>query len=434
MESSSVSIRVQRCPQCSKAVQVVPQYVTWCQHCGWNVNPTTPALPQTPFEPLYAALSMRLSQQLFDTVQQHPAPRPPLTRSTFLALVSAITVHLLTLGFILGGIILVLWTWPNPWGIAFGILSVLVGWSGRPRIPMLPKGVRQLNRQQAPTLFHLVDQVSTTLGMQSIAHLLVNERFNASFSQVGWRRAPVLTLGLPLVMILDAQELVALISHEIAHGVNGDLTRSLVVGSAVQSVCQYYWLLLPPRRTVVQSTWGVSVGAGMTNFAGWAASNFMRLVALLPQAVLQILNHLLWHNAQRAEYYADRLATSVAGADGMRGLLAKLHCQATFDSVVQQAAVRGDVPDLFVALQERLAVLPAHERERIRRAELQAGGRLDSTHPPTAYRIAMLQMIDTLAGSVQLSTDARTKIDEELRFLRTPLQQRLIARYLDRLG
>lgn len=434
MDTPLASPHVQPCPQCGSSIPVTPQYVTWCEHCAWNVNPQAPALPQSPFQRLYAALSLRLGQQLFEAVRQHPASRPPLTRSTVLAIVTALAVHLLTLSFAVGGCALALWAWPNPLAIGVCIAGLLIAWSGRPRIPRLAKGMRLLTRSHAPKLFGLVDQVSSALGAMPVAHLVVNADFNASYQEVGWRRAPVITLGLPLLTVLDPQELVALIGHEVAHGVNSDPTRGFIVGSAVQSLCQYYWVLLPPRRTVVQSDWGVTVGAGMTNIAAWMASGAMRLLALVPRGALQVMSHLLWHDAQRAEYYADRLAAEVAGEEGMRGLLDKLHCEAMLDSTIQQAAVRGDVKDLFAAMQERLAVLPVRERERIRRAELQVGSRLDTTHPPTAYRIAMLQKGDTRAATVQLSTLDRAAIDDELRALRAPLQQRLVMQYVEWLG
>jgi Zn-dependent protease with chaperone function len=419
MTTPPASTSDQRCPQCGAALPVVPHVVTWCDHCEWNVNPSPPPPPQSPFERIYAALGTRLSRQLFAAVQQHAALRPPRTLSTALATVSALAVHGFTLLVALGGVALVLWAWPNPAPVVVGLLGLLVAWFGCPRVPTLPKDEQLLTRAQAPTLFGLLDQTSAALGARPLAHVVVDEHFNASYGEVGWRREPVLTLGLPLVAVLDAAELVALVGHELAHGVNGDPTRGLVVGSAVRSLCQYYWLMLPPQ------------GIGL---AGWLASGAMRLIALLPQGVLLGLSHLLWRSSQRAEYYADRLAARVAGRAGVQGLLAKLHCQTSFDTAVQQAAVRRDVPDLFAALQQRLAALPARERERIRRAELRDGARLTSTHPPTAFRLAMLETYGAADTLVSLSLQARAAIDDELRPLRAPLQRRLVEQYRDQIS
>ena len=51
--------------------------------------------------------------------------------------------------------------------------------------------------------------------------------FNASFTTVGWRGTPVFRLGVPLLTILDDQEIVALLAHEMAHEVNGDAAPAL---------------------------------------------------------------------------------------------------------------------------------------------------------------------------------------------------------------
>ncbi len=52
-------------------------------------------------------------------------------------------------------------------------------------------------------------------------------------------------LGLPLLAILDNQEKIALIAHELAHDVNGDPARTFFIGAAVGALIEWHQLLLP---------------------------------------------------------------------------------------------------------------------------------------------------------------------------------------------
>ena len=55
----------------------------------------------------------------------------------------------------------------------------------------------------------------------------------------------MLRLGVPLLTILDGQEVVALVGHELAHQVNGDATRGLVVGTALETLRRWYYAFTP---------------------------------------------------------------------------------------------------------------------------------------------------------------------------------------------
>ena len=94
----------------------------------------------------------------------------------------------------------------------------------------------------------------------------------------------------------------ALLGHEIAHGVNGDSTRSFIVGSALNALEE--WIVFLRGLLNHAATWGEILSGSVT----WILS--------IPFALLQsLLAHLLWLDKQRSEYFADYLGSTISGTD-----------------------------------------------------------------------------------------------------------------------
>ena len=84
-----------------------------------------------------------------------------------------------------------------------------------------PDGMK-LEREQAPALFGLINEVSTTLSGPKIDHVMLSEEFNAGIVQIpqfgmfGWLRN-YLVVGLPLLRALTPAEFHAVLAHEVGH-------------------------------------------------------------------------------------------------------------------------------------------------------------------------------------------------------------------------
>src|SRR5436189_272087 len=89
-------------------------------------------------------------------------------------------------------------------------------------------------RRENQALFKLVDSIAQALHARPIDYITIHTDFNAGFQKVGWRQKTVLSLGYPLWIALTDKERVALIAHELAHDVNGDSTRSRIIGTACE--------------------------------------------------------------------------------------------------------------------------------------------------------------------------------------------------------
>src|SRR5262249_35252125 len=128
---------------------------------------------------------------------------------------------------------------------------LLLAWGLRPRFPKRPKNV--LPRDAAPATYEFVSMVGAHLGAGIVDGIVVTPWFNAGLGRVGWRRKTILYLGLPLTRVLEPDEFVALLGHEIGHRVNGDPTRGAVVGTALVTLRSWYVFTYPRQvHTAVQ--------------------------------------------------------------------------------------------------------------------------------------------------------------------------------------
>ncbi len=72
---------------------------------------------------------------------------------------------------------------------------------------------------------------------------------------------------------------------------------------------------------------------------------------------------------------------------------------------------RQNVIEVFT---RRVAALPEREWERYRQLEQRHDLRLDTTHPPTRFRIARLQQRPVSSPTLQLSPEEARQLDAEL--------------------
>lgn len=388
------------CPQCGAIIPVYDGFVAWCDQCEWNLKPQQPRAAGTIFESFYARLGARLGDKLFEDVAHHDPELPRLSLSRPLAFVCAGLVHALTLGAGVVGLILLVGATQHGWMLLAGVLCLATAWFTRPRIERVTH--RGIARDRAPYLYHLTDRVAAALGAQPVGKIVLDSSFNASLSREGWRGSYVLTLGLRLFAILDQEERVALIAHELAHQVNGDIAQSRIITLAVSSLARWYAALRPLR---------LALSLGFTEVVYLYAG---------------LLSHLCWRTSQRAEYRADLLSTQVAGTAAVLSLLDKLHLVETLRAAPARP-LAGEDCTLFDELRCRLAAVPTREWERIRRVERLCASSLDATHPPTAYRIALLEEAPTTTPTIVLADEETTELADELVPIERLAHQRILA-------
>ena len=406
------------CPQCGATIPASGPYPAWCDTCGWNLaGPPEEPSRQSKLDVVDRRLAARLGAGLAAEFSADTDLRPRLTRAKAATYVLAVVTLALALVFVLIGVVLLGLgvTRPNIAFLVLGALSVGVGVLMRPRLGHAPRS--SLSRHEAPVLHRLVDDVAAALETRAAGVVVVDDEWNASWSVTGLRRTRVLTLGLQLFRVLEPQERVALVAHELAHGRNGDARRGLLVGSAWRALAELYAILAP-------DPYPESVFDGMFNAIFWVVSRPV-------YAVLLVHGRLTAHDAHRAEYLADALSARVAGTEGAARLLDVLLLEGVLHAHVVRLAQYGDPSGLIDTLADDVRAVPERERLRRRRvAELERSS-LDAFHPPVAKRMEVLEARAELPATVTLSGEDAAAIDRELAPLHAGVERRIVDAYRD---
>jgi len=253
----------------------------------------------------------------------------------------------------------------------------------------------------------------------------LDDTVNAYWSVVTLRRRRVLAIGLPLLVVLEPSERVALIAHEVAHGRNGDVRRGLFVSSALNTLAEVYRLLVPGESALTYTDLGIV--DQVTRAVTWILAR--------PVGWLYTLEiRLLLYDMQRAEYLADSLAAKVAGRDAVVALHEKLLLEPVIRHAVQRATHdRTDPGSVCDVVAASVRGVPELERERRRRVAALERTRREATHPPTAMRIDVLESRAPTSPLVVLGDDESRAIDAELAPQRSRLGQALVDRYRESL-
>lgn len=362
------------------------------------------------FGQLYTRLGRRLGAGLLAELKRRSVARPGWTVARAAAYAIAAVVHSITLLLVVAILLLVVKGGFLAYVLA-GFLA-LMAWVLRPR--RVPLDGEPLDRSRFPATYALFDGVAAAIGARPVRGVIVDEWYNASFRRVGLRSAYV-TVGLPLLSALTAQERVALIGHELAHGVSGDSRRGWFVGSALDTLASWYAVVKPESLT--------SSDRGLGGLAAIPANLLFLAVAQVVYAIAWVLVHLLFRESQRAEYLADRLAAETGGTTAAVRMLTISGLGESFYRRAQGLAVNRE-RDVFTEWRTHVASLD-HRSDPTGSRAASEDARLDSTHPPTSARIELLRAHPVADCRIVVGDSEWERIDAEFASLAPVLQRRL---------
>ncbi|PBC70599.1 Zn-dependent protease with chaperone function [Streptomyces sp. TLI_235] len=425
------------CPKCSSPVADDPRFTSWCPACEWNLDPTPAPAPAGSARErrrsehrdrkeaaARRAVRARVERVYTATAAGRSAVRDPAWLG---AAVLAGAVHLTTLALAAGALVLLIAapTWPLR---VLGLFAALLVCALRPRLGRLPRDSALLRRGDAPALFALTDRVVQALGGRPVDTVLVTREFNARFGRTGLRRRRVLWLGLPLWAVLTPGERLAMLGHETGHQVNADSRRGLWLRSALAALDEWEELTRP-------ALYRPSFGTFVELAAAALLQLLMRPFNLAARTLLDLLDRLTLRSGQAAEYRADRLAADLAGREAAIGLLHTLMLRQTVTTSLQRMradharrpAGRTGAPAPaarpWQELAARTAAVPPLERERLLRLSAREFGTVDSSHPPTHLRLAMLGTRPPTPARLRPAAAEWAAIDAEL----SPAARRIAA-------
>jgi hypothetical protein len=405
----TVKLRVAEagCPRCHGALTRPEKGQPWCTACEWNLRIYDPeVVPPRGWRSLDRwghRLATRLDQSLFARFGRE---RPGWTAArVVLTAISALLVvlNLACLGL---GAWLIVNQFPN-WFMVPGLLLILLAVALRPRLGRPPhRGV--LRRDEAPTLFGLVDRVCAAAGAPAPRIIAVTPDFNAGTNRVGLRRRSLLELGMALWITLPPQLRVALVAHEVGHTVSRDLNRALLIQPALTTF-----------RTLAEATGADRSFAQLTRH-GRATAHFVDLagglllwtVSRVPLLVHVGLSALALRDHQRAEYLADAVAADVAGTEATVEMLDRL---VLAPSVVTLIGYHADStpPARWGAMASSFAASRRDDMTALRQLTERSTSIWDS-HPPSGLRARLIETWPRQRPQVTLSDEESSRIDREL--------------------
>ncbi|MCX7749915.1 MAG: M48 family metallopeptidase [Clostridia bacterium] len=376
-----------KCKQCGTDLEVNPGYITWCEHCDWNIDPTS-EVPRKKaiFHRFNMFLGKKFSKNLYNEINQSDRFRPRLNLSWVFAFIFSIIIYTINLTVVLF-FIRIGFNIFNAYRDLAGFVGLLIFFAiAYLFIPKFKKdNVNPIKREEFPHIYILVDRLTDMMGAPKIDDIVLTNEFNASFSQIGLNRKRILFLGLPLFYLCNNKERIALLAHEIAHNMNGDIKRGVIVGGALKLIENWIFIVAPAK---IRSVYVVDIYLEpvviLINCIRW-------LISRVILSFWYVLALLLWRNSQRAEYYADYLESRISGTDASVSLLQKIQYITTYYSVIERISSFAYSRELFSELEHALKALPEREKQRIERMNMKYESSVDATHPPTRLRIEFLK-------------------------------------------
>jgi len=408
----------QACPDCSSAIPFNKGYVSWCD-CGYNMDHSSSEKTDSKLNALYEKLGNKRGQEVFQELISQQELRQGISFSKSLAFMTATIVHLISISLFLLGFYLLIFQNDHFMFIAAGLILLGIAWLARPRVPKLDKDEHLISRQEFPFLFEAVDQLADAMQVKRIDGIIIDDEFNASVVQVGWRRMKIIKIGLPLFSIMEPEEQLAILAHEFGHISNGYLTRSFYIGTALYTLQTWYELLNPVPIDEYDSM----------GFFEIPVYYFMAFLALIPYSIFLLLVHLLFDDSQKGEYLADERAAKAVGYKYLISSMEKFQYADTFYLKIRELAVRKNTMNLFHAVHEQIKIMPDREKERLSRLAQHETSKLDSTHPPTAYRINLLENLKAAPTSLAVGKGTLAMMQKELETQQTRIQEEVIENY-----
>lgn len=307
------------------------------------------------------------------------------------------------------GMCLLVFFWRNPILALIGLALLALAWAMRPR--HIPRPKQHLDFNQYPQLFELAAEVSDAVGAPKPKYICVDDQFNASVYQAGKHRETVLTIGLPLWKILSPQEKVALLAHEFAHIVSGDPARGKWVAASNQALA--HWLSVFDTST--------------TDTYSMIGRLMFLPVTMTLRGLGVALARVCFQESQIAEYRADYVASKVAGSAHMISMLKALRFGAALRPFLQtQAGGRNSRGETAISSFKRHVIqLPVREKLRLERCLLNGDASVDSSHPPTQFRVEYIQATSKSDAVFVLDSNRAQMIDKELETLEEGLSEQL---------
>jgi hypothetical protein len=266
-----------------------------------------------------------------------------------LAVVLALLVHLMTLGFVALGAWAILAHAGSLLAWLLGGLSLAIGWVLRPRLGTLPADAEVLERASAPELYAAADRVADRVRVTRPRQVAIMDLATETwYARVGLLRTPTLVVGLPLWLALSPRQRATLLATAYARVPTGD---ELIVSGALDTLEAWRDALMEagPLRVreeaqtkITAASLGVADHPGSSyEVAGFLGRLLGRVLGGPVLLVRYVLTRLARAGETRTRERHRALALRVATAEEVAEL-EELAARGGYLAPMQAAALRGE--------------------------------------------------------------------------------------------
>lgn len=278
-----------------------------------------------------------------------------------------------------------------------------------------------------PETHALVASLATEIGVKPPMALHVSTAFGAHVVETGWRRRPVLILGLPLWTCLGDDERIALLAHELGH-LRGRSKGASVVSQAHRLLGRTATLLTPLPRDAVSDLEDSRLNVARSNAVMNGLGRGVLAAASLPAVLLLLAFERSTSGERHAQAYAADLgAAQVAGTTAAVRLVLTVTKLPGLHTLASAAVRRREDPFDALAQAGTARARTASELAQARTRARAEGLRWDAAHPRDDLRLSVLEAHET-EPAVDALTARRSVVrraDDELTGLRPTLQRAL---------
>lgn len=290
-----------------------------------------------------------------------------------------------------------------------GIGAFLLGAAAYLRPRVILNEISTLTQSDAPTLLRLLDQISDALGAPKVSGVHVSNDFNAYVVEFNPQER-VVGIGAPLWIALDPAERLAILAHEIAHLANNDPARGRLTGAAMVTLSRWLELFSPPSLIDHETNTEIIV-----DDRGIIAQIVSGLFGGAVGAIALSYEKLIFAESQRAEYLADIMAASVAGAPAMQSALKKIILAPLADDFVSRIYYDGSKElNMFEGMANAVRAPDTITSEKLYIEAAKILHSVDSSHPPTRYRIEVVGVAGQVDRKLLVGNIDWKHIDDEL--------------------
>lgn len=188
------------------------------------------------------------------------------------------------------------------------------------------EGNHQIDRNQEPKLFALIDEVAQEVGTSKPKKVFLSHDVNASvfYNSSFWSMfLPTkknLLIGVGLLNTLNRGEFKAVLAHEFGHFSQ----KSMKVGSFVYHVNQVIFNMLYDNESFENGAASWARASGYFSFFVVIAFKIVRMIQKILQGVYGIINTSYLKLSRAMEFQADEIATTVAGKSNLSKALLRL--------------------------------------------------------------------------------------------------------------